>query len=175
MPFQPILVGPILLLRPMLTEDSEALYQAASDPLIWQQHPQPLRYQREVFQVYLDSTLASGGALVVVDQRTQQIIGGSRYYDLEDRAVAIGFTFLARAYWGGSTNRELKTLMLNHAFQHVEAVWFHVEPNNLRSRKAMEKIGATLSHIGEKAFATNKIVHCFYRIHRQDWASTTPA
>jgi RimJ/RimL family protein N-acetyltransferase len=36
--------------------------------------------------------------------------------------------------------------MLQHAYGHAQRVWFHVGTNNLRSRRAMEKIGAQFSH-----------------------------
>ena len=72
-----------------------------------------------------------------------RIIGSSRYYgyDGERSEIEIGWTFLARAYWGGVYNRELKQLMLRHAFGFVDRVIFLVGPQNFRSQRAMEKIG----------------------------------
>jgi len=70
--------------------------------------------------------------------------------------VFIGYTFLARDLWGGSFNRELKTLMLEHAFRFVETVLFHVGERNVRSRKAMEKIGGVLSGSVEKTGADGR-------------------
>jgi len=55
--------------------------------------------------------------------------------------VEIGWKLPARAYWGGVYNREMKELMLRHAFQYVRSVVFLVGPNNMRSQHAMEKIG----------------------------------
>jgi len=80
------------------------------------------------------------------------MVGSSRYYDLapEKSEIIIGYTFLSRALWGGSFNRELKALMLDHAFRFVSAVVFHVGEHNIRSRKAMEKIGGVLSGSLEK-------------------------
>jgi RimJ/RimL family protein N-acetyltransferase len=140
---QPNLKGELIELRPLRSDEFEALYAAASDPLIWEQHPQRSRYQREVFQKYFDEAIASEGALVVIDHQSGRIIGCSRYYDYkpEHREIVIGYTFLTREFWGGGTNAELKSLMLNHIFQYVDSVQFHVGENNLRSRKAMEKIG----------------------------------
>jgi RimJ/RimL family protein N-acetyltransferase len=134
--------------------DSEALYQAAADPLIWAQHPSP-RYQR---------------AVVVIDRKINQIIGTSRYYEWNEsqKEVAVGFTFLARAYWGGPTNAELKKLMLDHAFRWVHTVWFHVAAKNTRSQKAMEKIGARLSHRAIKQFIGGPQEYLFFRIEASD-------
>ena len=139
-------MGEHLLLRPLREDDFDALYAAASDPLIWEQHPQRLRYQRDVFQNFFQEAVQSQGALVITDTRKEIIIGSSRYYDYhpETRDVIIGYTFLKRDYWGGTFNRELKRLMLDHAFQAVDTVYFHVGESNTRSRKAMEKIGGTL-------------------------------
>jgi RimJ/RimL family protein N-acetyltransferase len=164
---QPTLIGQTISLRPLKAEDFELVYAAASDPLVWEQHPEPLRYQRQVFESgFFAGALASGGALVVTDNSTGKVVGSSRYYDWNpaEKEVAIGFTFLARSHWGGATNREMKQLMLNHAFQWAKVVWFHVGKNNWRSRKAMEKIGGTLSH--EERKELNGVVqdYAYYKI-----------
>ena len=121
---QPTLIGTLLELRPLRPDDFEALYRAASDPLIWEQHPEPTRHQRDVFQRYFDSAIESGGALVVIDRKSGAIIGSSRYWNLDpaQSEVEIGWTFLQRAYWGGEYNGELKRLMIEHAFRFVERV-----------------------------------------------------
>jgi len=169
--FKPSIVGNSISLRPLYSEDFEALYAAAADPLIWKQHPHPLRYQREVFESgFFASAVASPGALVVVENLSGRIIGSSRFYDwdADHQEVAIGFTFLARSHWGGQTNREMKHLMLAHAFRWANTVWFHVGINNIRSRKAMEKIGGEFSH--EAPLAINGVtnIYAFYRIKAPD-------
>lgn len=140
---QPTLKGQLLELRPLRPEDWTDLYAAAADPLIWEQHPEKERYREDMFKKFFDGALASGGALVVIDCATKHIIGTSRYaeYEAEQSEVQIGWTFLSRAYWGGVYNRELKQLMIEHALTFVENVVFMVGPSNLRSCKAMEKIG----------------------------------
>jgi RimJ/RimL family protein N-acetyltransferase len=144
MDLQPKLRGSLIELRPLQLEDLEELSEAASDPLIWEQHPQPDRYKREVFRQFFDSAIKSKGALAVIDLQSGTIIGSSRYYDYNpvQREVLVGFTFLKRAFWGGPYNRELKSLMLDHAFQYVDRVVFQVGETNFRSRRALEKIGA---------------------------------
>jgi RimJ/RimL family protein N-acetyltransferase len=145
MPFelQPTLTGERLQLRPLRPEDWDALYAAASDPLIWAQHPESDRYTPEVFRRYFDSGLASGGAFAVVDRRTGRIIGSTRYhaYSEADGEVEIGWTFLTRDYWGGDYNREMKRLLVDHALRSVRRVVFMVGVTNIRSQRAMEKIG----------------------------------
>jgi N-acetyltransferase len=140
---QPHLVGELVELRPLRPDDWDALFAAAADPLIWEQHPASDRYKEEVFRDFFRDALASGGAFVVVDRKTQAIIGSSRYfgYDPDKSEIEIGWSFLARAYWGGRYNAEMKRLMLDHAFRFVDVVVFLVGPQNRRSQKAMEKIG----------------------------------
>lgn len=144
---QPTLTGELVQLRPLRPDDFEALYDAASDPLIWEQHPEPTRYARDVFQRFFNSGMASGGAFVVVDRASGRVIGSTRYHDYKigpPSEVEIGFTFLQRAFWGGRYNGEMKRLMIEHALRSVDRVVFTVGENNLRSRKALEKIGAKL-------------------------------
>lgn len=116
---QPTLSGTKLALRPLAPDDFTATFKAASDPLIWELHPQSNRHQEAIFITYFDGALKSGGAFAILDKETQEIIGCSRYYDHQpDKSqIIIGYTFLTRKYWGGSFNRELKSLMLHHAFQ----------------------------------------------------------
>lgn len=141
---QPRLTGELIELRPLAAGDFEALRLAASDPPIWEQHPAD-RHELDVFRSFFDEQLASGGALVVIDRRTGGVIGTSRYhgYDADRSEVEIGWTFLARAYWGGIVNGELKGLMLEHAFRYVDRVVFVVHDSNRRSQRALEKLGAT--------------------------------
>ena len=146
MPFelQPHLKGELLELRPLATDDWDELFAVASDPLIWEQHPEPDRYKEDVFRIFFQGALESGGAFVIVDRKTQHIIGCTRFYgyDVEKSEIEIGWTFLARKYWGGRYNAEMKGLLLNHAFKFVENVVFFVGEENFRSQKAMEKVGA---------------------------------
>ena len=146
MPFdlQPNLKGELIELRPLTAKDWDDLFAAASDPLIWEQHPDSDRYEEDVFKVFFREAMACGGAFVIIDKKSGQIIGSTRFhgYAPERSEIEIGWTFLARKYWGGRYNRELKDLMLAHAFKFVENVVLFVGQNNVRSQKATEKIGA---------------------------------
>jgi RimJ/RimL family protein N-acetyltransferase len=150
---QPTLRGKLIEVRPLKLDDWDALFQAASDPLIWEQHPERDRYTREVFQKFFQGALDSKGAFVVIERKSGRVIGSSRYCNLKpaDSEVEIGFTFLERASWGGAYNGELKSLMLEHAFRFVDRVVFVVGENNLRSQKALEKIGASFLKKAEAA------------------------
>lgn len=165
---QPTLIGSLVSLRPLGRSDRDALHLAASDPLIWEQHPDPLRWRRDVFDRLFDKLLDSGGALVILDRADGRVIGTSSYYDLNpvDRSIAIGFTFLMRTYWGGKFNTEVKRLMLDHAFSVVDRVWFHVGPENRRSQLAMEKVGATFIRQGEREIGGVRQSFFHYLIER---------
>ncbi len=141
--FQPVLKGELLELRPLRPEDFHDLYAVASDPLIWEQHPVKDRCHEEIFQGFFRESLESGGALIAIDAQDRKVIGSSRFhdYDEERSEIEIGWTFLARSHWGGVYNREMKQLMLRHAFKFVRSVIFLVGPQNIRSQRAMEKIG----------------------------------
>ena len=141
--FQPILKGELLGLRPLRPEHFHDLYAVASDPLIWEQHPIKDRYKEDVFKEFFREALESGGALIAMDAQDGQVIGSSRFngYDQEKSEIEIGWTFLARSHWGGVYNREMKQLMLRHAFRFVNNVIFLVGPQNMRSQRALEKIG----------------------------------
>jgi RimJ/RimL family protein N-acetyltransferase len=140
---QPALKGEILWLRPLQPQDFRDLYAVASDPLVWEQHPIKDRYKEEVFREFFREALQSAGALIAIDSKDGQVIGSSRFYgyDKEKSEIEIGWTFLARSHWGGSYNGEMKHLMLRHAFRFVNRVVFLIGPQNLRSQKAIEKIG----------------------------------
>jgi len=140
---QPNLEGKLLSLRPLRPEDFHELYAVASDPLIWEQHPNNDRYQEEVFKEFFREALESGGALIAIDAKDGRVIGSSRFhgYDQKESEIEIGWSFLARSHWGGKYNGEMKQLMLRHAFQFVNSVNFIIGARNLRSQKAIEKIG----------------------------------
>ena len=143
MNLQPTLNSALLQVRPLTSNDYEALYLVASDPKLWEQHPSSDRYLHPVFEKLFEKLLHSKGALVIIDQKIKKIIGSSSYYDYspENSSVIIGYTFMSREYWGGLYNSELKKLMINHAFKSVHTVIFHVGDTNTRSKKAMGKIG----------------------------------
>jgi RimJ/RimL family protein N-acetyltransferase len=141
---QPTLTGSLIELRPLKPEDFDRLYASASDPLIWEQHPESDRWKKDVFQKFFDGAIASGGAFAVIERKTGRIIGSSRYWNLDaaNSEIEVGWTFLERRFWGGRYNGEMKSLMIDHALRFVERVIFIAGEDNLRSRKALEKIGA---------------------------------
>jgi RimJ/RimL family protein N-acetyltransferase len=149
---QPTLNGLILRLRPLRYDDFDSLFEVSSDPLVWKQHPERFRYKRDVFEKFFQGAVDSRGALTAIDAKSGEIIGSSRFtgWHAEKRVVEVGYTFLARKVWGQGYNREMKTLMLSHAFRFVDTVHFYIGEQNMRSRTAIERIGARLLNIIER-------------------------
>lgn len=155
MNLQPTLHNDLVILQPLKESDFEDLFNVASDPLIWEQHPNSDRYKRDVFQKYFNGAIESNGAFLILDKNDQSIIGCTRFYEYkeEDSSVAIGFTFIDRAHWGNGYNSAIKKLMIDYAFQSVNNIYFHVGLTNYRSQKAVEKLGAV------KVAETDKITY----------------
>ena len=171
---QPTLADDVFVLTPMREADRTALAAAAADPLIWAGHPAKDRHERAVFDPYFDSLLSGGGTLVIREAETGMVAGCSRFYaspDIPDE-IAIGFTFLTRAHWGGDGNRRIKRLMLGHAFDDYENVWFHIAPDNIRSRKATAKLGAVFVDEGQFDLGNRSAAWARYRLSRSDWLAT---
>ena len=171
--FQPTLEGPTLTMRPLNSSDWEALYGVASDPLIWELHPLNDRWQEPVFRKFFDEAMDSGGALVAINRASGKIVGSSRYSTdfAAEGEVEIGWTFLARSHWGGNTNREMKHIMLAHAFGHYPKVIFRIGEHNLRSRRACEKIGGQLLRRSQiLKIGDRNLTHVVYAIDRQGFS-----
>ncbi len=143
---QPTLENDLVLIRPLHFEDFKKLYEVASDSKIWELHQNPDRHDLKVFKQFFIDAIASKGALVIIDKASDTIIGSSRYklHEHFNKAIEIGWTFLSREFWGGTYNKSFKTLMIDHAFKHFDYVLFHVDQNNFRSQKAVQKLGGKL-------------------------------
>ncbi len=168
---QPTLRGQRITVRPIAEDDWNELFAAAADPEIWAQHPASDRYLEDVFRQYFDEALESGSAFVFVDRERELIVGSSRYHGLDTATseIEIGWTFLARDYWGGSYNREIKALMLSHAFRYVDTVVLWIGVDNVRSRRATEKLGAVLRDGGHRHREGTDMPHVVYEIRRSHW------
>lgn len=171
---QPRLEGERLSLRPLTAQDFSALHAAAADPLIWEQHPVKDRWREPVFTIFFEDALASRSTLVAIDRSLGPVIGSSRFhgYDAERSEVEIGWTFLTRSYWGGAWNGEMKALMLNHAFRFVDSVVFLIAPDNIRSQRAVEKIGAVRDGRRRDAAGRDSLL---FRLSRGRWNAAAPA
>lgn len=147
--WQPMLQNELVCLQPLQPGDFDSLYTVASDPLIWEQHPNKNRYRKEIFESFFEGAILSNGAFLITEQSSKEIVGSSRFceWDMTTKTVQIGYTFLARKFWGRGYNQAIKKLMLDYAFQFADKVHFHVGCENWRSRTAMERLGGKL--VGE--------------------------
>jgi RimJ/RimL family protein N-acetyltransferase len=173
---QPTLETENLILKPLLQEDFDALYAAAADPKIWEQHPNTNRWQKEVFQNFFEGALQSKGAFKIVDATTKRIIGSTRFYDYTEKnnAILIGYTFYSTDCWGKGINLAVKKCMLDYIFQYVSAVIFHVGSSNFRSQIAMNRLG--IKKVGEKEvayFGEPNRLNFVYRITKNEWFTAT--
>jgi len=173
---QPVLEGDRLRLRPLRPEDWDKLFAVASDREIWARHPSHDRWQEPVFREFFDEALAGGGALAIIDKRDGEIIGSSRFGEPEAEGpgeIEIGWSFLARRYWGGGYNAEFKRLMLAHALEHYERVIFQVGADNVISRRAMANIGGILIPGRTRVYERCGVMveHVMFEITRESFAS----
>lgn len=171
--FQAILENKLVQLVPLQEFDFERLYEVASDPLIWEQHPNKDRYQRAVFERFFKGAIESGGAYLILDIDSKEVIGSTRYYDYDQEKshVFIGYTFVGRKFWGQGYNPSFKKLMIDYAFQFVDQVMFHIGAQNIRSQMAIERLNAV--KVGEEEVAyygeASKL-NFVYQISKAGWS-----
>lgn len=169
-PLQQVIENDKVILYPLNLTDFEELYAVASDEEIWKQHPNKDRWKKEVFKVFFEGAIQSGGAFKITDKLTGKVIGSTRYYDYspEGDSIFIGYTFFSTACWGKGYNHSVKTLMLGYIFRFVSTVYFHIGANNIRSQISISRIGA--EKIGEEAveyYGESPQLNFVYRISRE--------
>ena len=172
MDLQIALENDLILARALKEEDFDRLYEVASNPEIWDQHPNKNRYQLREFQNFFKGALDSGGAYIVYNKERGKPIGSSRFYgwNANDKSILIGYTFFGREHWGKNYNQSLKTLMLNHAFTFADKVIFHIGATNFRSQKSIEKL--PVKKVGEETveyYGEAPKLNFVYEIEKEDW------
>ncbi|MEZ2445755.1 GNAT family N-acetyltransferase [Chitinophaga sp. RCC_12] len=169
---QPTLENEKVMILPLQQEDFDALYAVASDPEIWEQHPNKDRWRKEVFGVFFEGAMQSKGAFKIVDKATGNVIGSTRFYEYneQENSIFIGYTFYAKSYWGTGVNHLVKATMLEYIFQFVSSVYFHIGVNNIRSQVSIGRIGA--KKIAEQEviyFGEAPRLNFVYEISREAW------
>ena len=135
------------ILKLLNKNDFNVLYNIGKIKKIWEQHPENDRWKKEKFNIFFNKGIENKfGFYGIYNKSNSTLIGSTRYYSYskKKKSIKIGFTFLTPGYWGSDTNLQIKTLMLGYAFNYVDNIYFDIGKNNIRSRKAIEKIGATL-------------------------------
>ncbi|AKD01872.1 GNAT family protein [Pontibacter korlensis] len=140
-----------VLLRPYQPSDLESLPALVFDEDIWRFMPNRISNQQELqaWAQTVEQGFAHGTryTFMIVDRATGRLAGSTSYgnISLPDRRLEIGWTWLSRGYRGTGLNRHCKFLLLSYAFEQLkmERVELKTDVLNLRSRRAMQKIGAT--------------------------------
>ena len=156
-------------LEPLKASDFDDLYAVASDSLLWEQHPEADRWKRSKFQHFFQGGLTNDlGCFVIREKQSGRAVGSSRFYGYEaaNTCIRIGYTFIAREFWGTSANRELKEAMLLRAFKVIDRVFFDIGPHNFRSIAAVKKLGAVFSHNESDSKAV-------FVLSQQQWFNTS--
>lgn len=174
---QPTLETGKVILYPLQEKDFEVLYTTASDPKIWEQHPNKDRWKKEVFKTFFDGAIQSKGAFKIIDKTTGETIGSTRIYDYnkEESSIFIGYTFYAAAYWGKGINQLVKATLLNYIFQFVRKVNFHIGSGNIRSQIAIGRLGA--EKIAEEEvtyYGEAPKLNYVYEISKKKWDQIVP-
>jgi len=159
MNIQPILENENQILYPLQEGDFDTLYAVASDPRIWEQHPNKDRWKKDVFSTFFEGAIQSKGAFKIVDKASGEVLGSTRFYDYNEHeeSIFIGYTFYSVESWGKGINKAVKKLMLDYAFQFVSKVYFHIGAQNIRSQIAIARMGAekideqVVSYFGEES------------------------
>jgi RimJ/RimL family protein N-acetyltransferase len=147
----PILKGQTVYLQPACEKDRELIRPLAKDPRLWEFTKTLLiddTYDIQ-FDDYFDEALnlpqLFGRAFVIRTTAGSTIIGMSRFFNVswKDKRLEIGHTWYIPEVWGKVYNKECKLLLLQYAFEHLHLhrVEFRVAHQNIRSQRAVEKIG----------------------------------
>ena len=148
-PHPTILHGQQVDLLPLEENHFEELLEAASDKRIWEFYVGDWSVREKFFKIYYGSlALREKGweyPFVIVHKPTNKIIGSTRFLDIVpyDKRLEIGGTWLIPEYWATSINFHCKLALLTFSFETLLAhrVQLKTQHDNIRSRKAIEKIG----------------------------------
>ena len=175
-----LLKGRLVELRPLEDTTLEALFEVAQDREIWRltsvDYSDPAIFYPNFTAALRDREHGKAYPFLICLAGSGRVIGTTRLLEIhpQDRKLEIGVTWMASAFWGSGVNAECKLLLLEHAFEVLGAnrVQFRAKSDNARSRRALEKIGATLEGVMRK----DKIEPsgrprdtAFYSILNEEW------
>ncbi|TPE44523.1 GNAT family N-acetyltransferase [Pontibacter mangrovi] len=170
-----------VLLRRFRATDLQELAPVAFDVDIWRFTPNRISTWQELEtwgqQVVQGYATGSRYTFLIVDRATGQLAGSTSYGNISepDKRLEIGWTWLGKDFRGSGLNRHCKFLLLQHAFEtlQMERVELKTDALNLRSRRAMLKLGA----VEEGILRSHTHMHdgrrrdtIYYSILRQEWA-----
>jgi RimJ/RimL family protein N-acetyltransferase len=153
-----ILTGETVELVPLEKEHFEELYLAASDKKLWELIPTDCSNRQTFDNAYnfalTEREKGNQYPFVIFHKNTKEIIGSTRFFEIYplDKKLEIGWTWVITKYWGTEINFECKLLLLSFCFDTLKTrrVQIKTDSTNLRSRKAIEKIGGQFEGILRK-------------------------
>lgn len=146
------LQGRQVRLEPLAYTHAADLFIHCADPEVWQYLPVAMPKSEEEFRREIWSALAQQDAglrqpFAVIALETETCIGSTSYLDItpDEHRLEIGWTYYAKDHWRSAVNTECKYLLLEHAFEvrGCQRVAFKTDVLNLRSQRAIERLGAT--------------------------------
>lgn len=141
----------VVKLKPLELSDIQGILEAGSYPEIWSHMPTTIEKREDVNNFVENALLTRSGKtefpFVIVDKQSGNIIGSTRYMDIDvkHQRLEIGYTWLTPAYWRTAINTHCKYLLLLYCFEylHLQRVQIKTDHENIRSQRAIERIGAT--------------------------------
>jgi RimJ/RimL family protein N-acetyltransferase len=181
---QPVtLAGRSVRLEPLAYSHASDLLEAAAHEEIWTYLDEPTPRTDADINTFISEALNDqdkGARLpfAIVRQADSRAVGSTSYLDIRpaDRAVEIGWTWLTPAAWGTGINTEGKYLLMKHAFESWQAgrVAIKTDARNIRSRKAIESLGATYEGTwrNHRLLSTGKYRDsAYYSVIDSEWPS----
>lgn len=153
-----VLEGQSVQLIPLEIDQFDELVAASSDPVVWE-HLAIEGYKEDIlrkalFEAIQERNLGNAYPFVIISKEDNRIIGSTRYFDIhvEHRKLEIGWTWIQKDFWGSGINTEIKYIMLKYAFEHINVsrVQIKTGDTNIRSQRAIEKLGAKFEGILRK-------------------------
>lgn len=182
-----VLEGARARLEPLALDHAPELLESAADPAIWTYLLVPQPTDRAAMEAWIRAALDQqelGHQLpfAIVDRREGRVVGSTRYLDIRpaDRALEIGWTWLATESQRTVINTECKYLLLRHAFEVLgcERVQLKTDALNARSRAAIERIGGQFEGIlrrFQRYWHGRQRDTAIYGIIAEDWPAVKSA
>lgn len=169
-----------VILNPMAESDIEGIFAVANYPEIWPYLSITIETiedtKKYVLHALDNKETGVEFPFVIIDQKTQKIIGSTKFMDIDSKhkRLEIGFTWLTPSYWRTAVNTNCKYLLLQYCFEvlHLHRVQIKTDHKNMRSQKAIERIGAKKegilrNHMVRKDGTIRNTV--MYSVTNEDW------
>jgi RimJ/RimL family protein N-acetyltransferase len=179
------LSGKLTELVPLEEAHFEELLSAAADKRIWEFYTGDWSVRETFMKVYRGSlALRERGSeypFVIIHKPSGRIIGSTRLLDIVpfDRRLEIGGTWLMPEYWATAINWDCKLALLTFCFETLgtHRVQLKTQHNNLRSRKAIEKIGGKYEGVLREHMLKDDGTYrssAYFSILRHEWPELKP-